>query len=246
MNFIIERNMKKILAVTVTNLLGLTLAFAQDADSRVANDRISLFSVPLVCPAAPEIGCGSRSKPALLELECQPGIAEAWLNRTGTVLAIVWSPDSNRESRAPIVQSILEKKGVTATELTGAARETELKNFVPRNEWYRGNQVDTLSKKEAEIIAARLVRRVQKKVELSPATANELDTNLAQVIGNAFVDGTNATPEFAHELLKVARHILDEKGAATFQEAIAKGFRPQAEDNERTQTPDCCAMKATS
>jgi hypothetical protein len=31
--------------------------------------RVSFYQVPLVCPAAPHIGCGSASKPLLLELE---------------------------------------------------------------------------------------------------------------------------------------------------------------------------------
>jgi hypothetical protein len=35
-------------------------------------DQISLFNVPLVCPAVPEIGSGYRSKLALLELQRRP------------------------------------------------------------------------------------------------------------------------------------------------------------------------------
>ncbi len=44
---------------------------------------ISFYKTPLVCNAAPEIGCGSRAKPALLELEKNPAVKEAWLNRSG-------------------------------------------------------------------------------------------------------------------------------------------------------------------
>src|SRR5688572_33421877 len=51
---------------------------------------ITFYETPLVCNAAPEIGCGSRAKPALLELEKNPAVAEAWLNRPGTVIAIAW------------------------------------------------------------------------------------------------------------------------------------------------------------
>src|SRR5688572_12608991 len=53
--------------------------------------RVAFYNVPLRCPAAPEIGCGSRAKPVLLELERVPGINEAWLNRAGTIAAIVFA-----------------------------------------------------------------------------------------------------------------------------------------------------------
>jgi hypothetical protein len=49
-------------------------------------DQISFFEVPFRCEAAPNIGCGSISKPVLLALEREPTIIEAWLNGTGTVL----------------------------------------------------------------------------------------------------------------------------------------------------------------
>jgi hypothetical protein len=55
-------------------------------------------------------------------------------------------------------------------------------------------------------------------------------------------------PAFAQELLKVARTNLDEKGVAAFQDAYAKGYVPQADDNEGTkrQAPDCCSPKSTN
>src|SRR6267154_1451094 len=53
--------------------------------------RVSFYEVPLVCPAAPQIGCGSAAKPLLLELERSDVVSEAWLNRAGTIMAIVWS-----------------------------------------------------------------------------------------------------------------------------------------------------------
>ena len=55
------------------------------------NEIITFYDVPLVCGAAPAIGCGSRAKPLLIDLERQSAIKEAWLNRAGTIVAIVWS-----------------------------------------------------------------------------------------------------------------------------------------------------------
>jgi hypothetical protein len=39
---------------------------AQNAPALTA-DRVSVFKAPLVCPAAPQIGCGGASKPILLD-----------------------------------------------------------------------------------------------------------------------------------------------------------------------------------
>jgi len=175
---------KRILELTIASLLGASLAFAEDAKVPTNSDRISLFSVPLTCPAAPEMGCGTVAKPVLLDLQHQPGIAEAWLKGTGTVLAVV-ATNSDPESRLKTVRSILEKDGVVATELNGENRELELKSFVSRHEWYHGSEVDSLTKREAEIIAARLARRVQAKVALSAEGAKALETGLTQ----AFSDG---------------------------------------------------------
>src|SRR5712664_4514226 len=92
---------------------------AEDA-AAVTADRISVFKVPLVCPAAPQIGCGSASKPILLDLEKQPGVLEAWLNRAGTRIAVVWKRESDSEARRKVVAELKEDR---ATELEGKSRD---------------------------------------------------------------------------------------------------------------------------
>src|SRR5260370_38129909 len=61
-------------------------------------DRISVFKAPLVCPAAPQIGCGGASKPVLLDLERPSGVLEAWVNLTGTRIAVYWRTDWTAEA----------------------------------------------------------------------------------------------------------------------------------------------------
>ena len=69
--------------------------------------------------------------------------------------------------------------------------------------------MDNLSKQEAAIIAARLVRRVQAKVEVSAETAKMLETGLIQAIIKAYNDGfvgqADKEPAFAQALLEVAK-----------------------------------------
>jgi hypothetical protein len=64
---------------------------------------ITFYDAALVCGAAPAIGCGSRAKPLLIDLERQTAIEEAWLNQAGTIVAIVWSgPARTSEVAKPV------------------------------------------------------------------------------------------------------------------------------------------------
>src|SRR2546425_2633840 len=151
----------------------LSAPFARGAKNAAATpaDRISAFKAPLVCPAAPQIGCGSASKPILLDLEKQPGVLEAWLNRAGTRIALVWKPESDAETRRRVVAELKEDH---ATELEGKSRDESVKNFLSGKGWYHGADVDRLSEEEADIIAARLVRFVKAKTALPNNKAEPL------------------------------------------------------------------------
>jgi hypothetical protein len=145
------------------------LANASENTVVTTADRISLFKVPLQCPAAPQIGCGSAAKPILLELERETGVAEAWLNRVGTTLAVVWKPKLDAQTRSNVVAKLKEDH---ATEIQGESRGEALKDFWSGKGWYRGADVDRVSEEEAGIIAARLVRRVGAKTALSKDKPN--------------------------------------------------------------------------
>ncbi len=239
-----------VLALGIGTVINASRLGAEENKTAIAADRVSLFTVPLRCEAAPEIGCGPISKPILLQLEHEPAIAQAWLNGTGTVLAVVWVGNHGQETRTKTVQAVFEKNGLTATELDGEARDTELKSFLSADPWYRGADVDTLSKQEAKRIAARLVRRVQAKVALSPEQAEALETGLVQTFIQAYKDGfagqKDKEEELKQAMLNVARKNLDQSEFGTFQEALAKGVLPVADDKEEhnTNTPDCCSPKS--
>jgi hypothetical protein len=44
-------------------------SFSTTVGQKDPNEVISFYKVPLVCGAAPDLGCGSRAKPALLAME---------------------------------------------------------------------------------------------------------------------------------------------------------------------------------
>lgn len=189
-------------------------------------DRVSLFQVPLQCPSAPEIGCGSKAKRILAALEASPVIAEAWLNQAGTSLAVVGGENSTPETRAKAVQTILEKRNVKATALAGVAGDTAFKDFAARTGWYRGAELNQLSEQESGIIAARLVRRLQAEVSLSEEKARALEAAFTDAFKRHYTRDLDKPDQTPLDLLKPAREHLDEKSIAALKDTIASGLRP--------------------
>jgi hypothetical protein len=216
--------------VLMSALLYATLASAAENAAVATPDRISVFKVPLVCPAAPQIGCGSASKPILLDLERQPGVLEAWLNRAGTIISVVWKPESNAEARRNVAAELKEDH---ATELDGKSRDEALKDFSSGKGWYRGADVDRLSEEEADIIAARLVRWVQAKTVLTKDKAEGLQRAFADTLRKDLT-GKSVGP---NRLEDVAREYLDQEQIKILKEAIKdevaieNGERPVPNEN---------------
>ena len=233
----------------------LALAVETSVRSGIDPNRVGLYAVPLVCPAAPEIGCGLAAKPILEALEGQPGVEAAWLNRAGTVVAVLWAKDAPSERRRAAIQTAIQRvfrdmtvrevtddewerllqdfqrRDMTVREVTGDERERLLQDFRGGSEWYRANEVHRLSEIEADIIAARLVRRVQRLLDRPIGSTEALQRTLAGVLrqattGRLPLDGVKA------ELLQAASRLLDAEGRAALERAIDMGLRPRLEEDE--------------
>ncbi len=202
-------------AVLAGGLLYAPFAIGAENATAVTANRVSVFKAPLVCPAAPQIGCGSASKPILLDLERQAGVLEAWLNRAGTIIAVVWKPESEAETRSQVAeQDFLSGKG-----------------------WYHGADVDRLSEEEADIIAARLVRWVQAKSSLAREKAEGLQRAFAETLRKDLTGEYARLNQKPRRLGDIARDFLDEeqikilKQAIKDEEAIENGERPVPNEN---------------
>src|SRR5438552_15491343 len=206
-------------------LLYAPFASGTENATAVTADRVSVFKAPLVCPAAPQIGCGSASKPILLDLEKQPGVLEAWLNRAGTIIAVVWKAESNAETRSKVATGLKEDR---ATELQRDSRDKAVQDFLSAKGWYHGADVDRLSAEEADIIAARLVRWVQAKSSLAKEKAEGLQRAFADTLRKDLT-GKSVGP---NRLEDVGRKYLDQeqikilKQAIKDEVAIENGERP--------------------
>lgn len=185
-------------------------------------DQISLFKVSLQCPAAPQIGCGSAAKPILLDLERQPAVLEAWLNRAGTRIAVVWKPESDAEARRNVAAELREDHAI---ELEGAPRDDALRDFSSGKGWYRGSDVDRLSEEEAGIIAARLVRRVQAKTALAKDKAEGLQGALTDAWSKNLTGDCCGPNQKQSRLEDVAGKYLNQEQLKVLKDAVEKGVR---------------------
>jgi len=212
-------------------------AITEEQKVRRANERVSIYEVPLVCPAAPNIGCGSKSKPILLDLENQSTtVAEAWLDRTGTHVAIVWIENTLPTSRSAKVESVFKKYNLNAEEIGDKEYTQLLQDFSSGKDWYRGTNVDRLTEEEAIIIADRLVRRIKNKVSISDTGANALESAFANFFKKRFIEDSakpriNSKTKIEEELLVVGRKCIDKKDEVILQEIISLGYRPLPDEN---------------
>ncbi len=149
--------MKKIVLLFFTLLTISFNSFASDYKP----EQVSFYDVPLVCGASSSIGCGSRSKPLLIDLEQNNQIKEAWLNRGGTIIAIVWEDHANgTKVRTGAVKPLFAKYEVPFNEMKKKNdRTTQMETFAQSGKWYKGTNVDELSIEEAGIIADKIVSK---------------------------------------------------------------------------------------
>ena len=221
-------------AVLAGALLYAPFASAAENATELTADRISVFKAPLVCPAAPQIGCGSASKPILLDLEKEPGVLEAWLNRAGTIIAVVWKAESDAETRSKVATGLKEDR---ATELQGDSRDKAVQDFLLGKGWYHGVDVDHLSEEEADIIAARLVNWVQAKSSLAKEKAEGLQRAFAETLRKDLTGEYARLNQKPRRLGDIARDYLNEeqikilKQAIKDEEAIENGERPAPNEN---------------
>jgi copper chaperone CopZ len=189
---------------------------------------VSFFKVSLQCLAAPQIGCGSISKPILLHLEKEQGVLEAWLNRAGTTTAVVWKAEADAGRRRSVTAELEEDH---VMEIQGPSRDEALKDFLSGKSWYRGADVDRLSEEEAGIIAARLVRRVQAKAALTKDKAEGLQLVLTDALRKKLTGASCGPNQKQPSLEDVASQYLDQEQTKILREAIEKGVRPLPNEN---------------
>jgi hypothetical protein len=202
-------------------------------------ESITFFDVPLVCAAAPAIGCGSRAKPLLMELEQRTAIKEAWLNRAGTIVAIVWSgPACTKEVAKPV----FETHDIQYWE-QGDDRKT-IGSFRIEGNWFRGAEVDRLSLDEARVIAETSVSAAARErlvsVEEGAHIKSEIEAHFRKELlkfrtkQELLRDTQSKFPEAVLSIYE--KHIGRERAAEVQERGIQNPFNRA----DREETSSCC------
>ncbi|HYQ87282.1 MAG TPA: hypothetical protein VES59_08590 [Bacteroidota bacterium] len=144
-------------AVLVFVLTGVVTRVLHIVSSK-HNELVIFYEVPMVCGEAPDIGCGSRSKPVLIELKNLEKVKEAWLNRAGTMIAVVGgSTITDERELAASVEPIFRRNDLPAAYVEQKdQRDGLMADFRTAGKWYEGSDVDKLSMEEAGRIAERV------------------------------------------------------------------------------------------
>ena len=125
---------------------------------------ISFYEVPLVCGAAPEIGCGSRIKPFFMDTEKEKEIKESWSNRAGTIIAIIWDATATDEgAREDLIQPLFKKHAIDSKLISNDKEIADHMASMKKDKWYKGMEIDNLSLEEAGVIAEDLTKFAQDK-----------------------------------------------------------------------------------
>ena len=124
-------------------------------------------------------------------LQKAPGIKEAWLNRSGTTIALVWEEGTAPTLKHTLVTGIFEKHQVGAKELSADNYAATLTSFEQRENWLKGSEVNELSKEEASIIADQIIKAVKDKTALSFEQEEKLHQKVTDTFYKFFLNFKN-------------------------------------------------------
>lgn len=159
-----------------------------DASSIDLKKEVSFFEAPLVCNAAPHIGCGSRAKFILNDLMRDEAVDEAWLNRAGTMIAIVWNPASNSNMRRKAIDAVFKQHEIPIALADEAVHSDLSASFATRANWYKGSEVDKLSIEEAGVIADKIITPLARAVSFrSEQDKLALREDIKNIVQNCFL-----------------------------------------------------------
>ena len=212
----------------------------------------TFYETPLVCGAAPEIGCGSRAKPALLALEKNPAVKEAWLNRPATVIAIVWK---GKDQTASVAEPVFNENSIEFSVLNSKDASTYKKSFRQPKEWYRGGDVDELSKEEATTIGESSVKFALENNLITKEEAAKIKSDIEAYFKVELVKlrtneqlNEDSENKFMHAMFEIAEKHIGKERTEKAMELYFKGCEQECKKDASCQQPgtkkDCCDKKS--
>jgi hypothetical protein len=184
----------------------------------------------------------------LLELEKNSAVKEAWLNRPGTVIAVVWKDKSQTET---IAKPVFEKNSVEFTEVSSIEDATYRKTFRKANLWYRGASVDELSKEEATTIAENAVKFALENNLINQDEAKNIQKDIEAYFKKELVKirtnkelNEDSENKFMKAMYDIAEKYIGkertEKAMKLYQENCEKQCKKDGSCTQPGTKKDCC------
>lgn len=211
------------------------------------------YRVALKCPAAPDMACGSGSKPVLTDLDSADEVAGVWLHRSGTVLAIAWQPTTAPAQRQALVNQVFALNATVGTPLERPPL-AEAESFDDPTAWYASDRLDELTREEAGIIAHRLLHRMEARAALS----HEQQYAFLEFFTRSFfqhfavstavlrtISGVARVAELNEEVLQSSLPTFAGPQRAALEQALDAGYLPMPGDPDYSDAPvaDCCTIE---
>lgn len=241
--------MKSIFKLILIILIGFIYSCGNKSTTGQAT---SFYEVPLVCGAAPEIGCGSRIKPFFLETGKESKIKESWSNRQGTVIAVVWNDGfADEKQREELIQPLFKKHNIEAELINEEKKISELKASFKSDKWYKGMDIDQLSIEEAGVIANEMVTFAKGKALINEQQADSIKTDIESYFKVELVKvrtldelaSEETRNEWRYEVGELVSKYIGKEKAFELSEAYMK-YREEIEKTQKScckeDKKDCC------
>ena len=186
---------------------------------------VSFYEAPLVCHAAPSIGCGSKAKFMLVDLEKYKDAVEgAWLNKTGTVVAVKWSTATTESKQTEIINAVSTSHNIELSPVTSTEANNYAKSFPNSSQWFKGKEVDKLSKEEAQIIAKNTIAGYKKDGLVKASFEKQFQADITKIYENLFLSIASYK-----DLTTEAYNKVEEQIQQAGEKYVGKGKMPRVE-----------------
>ncbi len=186
---------------------------------------VSFYEAPLVCHAAPSIGCGSKAKFMLGDLEkYKDAVKGAWLNRKGTAVAVKWDSKTDEHKKTEIIKTVSTNHNIELTALAKSETAGYAKSFPNSNDWFKGKEVDKLSKEEAGIIAQNTIASYKTKKLIEPSFEKQFGADIEKIYEDLFLSISSYKDLTAEAYNKVENQIQQ-----AGEKYVGKGKMPHVE-----------------
>ncbi len=190
-----------------------------------SNTTVLFYEAPLVCHAAPSIGCGSKAKFMLVDLEkYNDAVDGAWLNKKGTVVAVKWNTNTAGNKKTEIIKTVSTNHNIELTELASTEANNYAKTFPNSNQWLKGKEVDELSKQEAGIIAKNTIASYKAKHFIKPSFEKQFQADIEKIYADLFLSISSYKDLSTETYNKVEQQIQ-----AAGEKYVGKGKMPHVE-----------------